>query len=367
MGENQDVTSQSWRETLPADNAKLVHQALADQTRLSSVIQKLSLNPSHNGDELPEEVLSTLNGSVRSIESFLSAFLATRFYNERHAESASGRPHRIFDLSKLVEYMLGFVSILDLFTMRQVNKLLRDTIDRSEELQNKMHFVPDRGSIFTTHFGRGSKCSLLSGLICEVVSTWNTALLGAEEASGTFQVAMEVRFNASLSRVSVPNRGYTYRAMHICQPPATEMDVFPDCCSKYNCSSTYSIYDSDPLNAFLGLGRLHSASKITSATGITIGDLYDAIEKVRAEHKLCPRAYEISNHDDNGNYWPIISFGCLLNVREDDPIVDPRVRAGCVSIAPPPPPNWRIWDYVDAKQQGERAHVSLRESKTNIA
>ena len=63
-------------------------------------------------------------------------------------------------------------------------------------------------------------------------------------------------------------------------------------------------------------------------------------------------AQEIANHDENGINWPNISFCCLLKVKDDDPTLSAQVGAGCMSPLPPPPPNWRIWDYIDAKQQG---------------
>ena len=114
----------------------------------------------------------------------------------------------------------------------------------------------------------------------------------------------------------------------------------------------------DPVNAFIDVSRLHAAGKIVSASGITVGDLYDAIERMRSKHRLCPMALDIANHDEDGINWPNMSFGCLLKVRHDDPIFGSQARANGISQLPPPPPDWRIWDYIDGKQQGN-AYILL--------
>jgi hypothetical protein len=342
---SEDVFSQSWRDLSGADRAANVRKVLLAQARLDTAIRSLS-------DYRKAEASATARQSIDGIREFFSAFLATKFYPELHAQGAPNRPHRIFRATELVEYMLSFVAVADLFTLRQVNKTLRNQIDQSEVLQYRTYRSTDLDGYYKTAFSPGSHCSKLTGITVDAIFSCNTAMLGIEKPPGHFAAVLEVRFDSRYSKVAVPNRYYPYGAMFLAQPPPTEIDVFPDCCSRGTYSSTYAAHQQDPLNAAMALGRLQPVGKVVSNTGLTVGHLYDAIERIREEHRICPHAIEIANHDDDGNYWPNISFGCLLKVRPDDPVLSPRIAAGVMSRTPPPAPNWRIWDYIDAKQKG---------------
>lgn len=347
MADVDDVSSDSWRALSANDRTAIVRKVLHAQTRLDTAIRTLS-------DYRKAEASATARQSIDGIRDFFSSFLASKFYPEQHAPGASGRPHRIWQATQLVEYMLSFVEVADLFTMRQVNKSLRSHIDISERLQYRTYRSTDLDGHFITAFAPGSQCSKLTGVTVEALFSCNTAMLGIEKPPGHFAAVLEVRFDSKHSKTAVPNRYYPYGAMYLSQPPPTEIDVFPDCCSRGTYSSTYTSHHQDPLNAAMALGRLQPVGKVVSNTGLTVGHLYDAIERIREEHRICPHAVEILNHDEDGNYWPDISFGCLLKVRADDPVLNPRVAAGVMSRTPPPAPNWRIWDYIDAKQKGMR-------------
>ena len=350
MADSEDVASQAWRALSEADKAALVRRVLHEHSRLDSAIRVLS-------DYRKAEASATARQSINGIRDFFSAFLATPFYTEQHAPGASRRPHRIFQATDLVEYMLSFVAVADLFTLRQVNRTLRNAIDLSEILQYRTSRSTNLDGFYKTPFEPGSECSKLTGFTVEALFSCNTAMLGIEKPPGHFAVVLEVRFDPKYSKAPVPNTYYPYGAMFLAQPPPTEIDVFPNCCSRGTYSSTYASHHQDPLNASMALGRLQPVGKVVSTTGLTVGHLYDAIERIREEHRICPHATEIANHDEDGNYWPDISFGCLLKVRADDPILSPRIAAGVMSRTPPPAPNWRIWDYIDAKQKGEVSNL----------
>ena len=345
MAEREDVFSDSWRALSASDKTALVRKALHAQSRLDTAIRTLS-------DYRKAEASATARQSIDGVRDFFSAFLASKFYPEQHAPGATRRPHRIWQATSLIERMLSFVGVADLFTLRQVNRTLRNQIDTAEILQYQTCRSTDLDGHFKTAFTAGSQCSKLTGVTVEALFSCNTAMLGIEKPPGHFAAVLEVRFDAKHSKTPVPNRYYPYGAMFLSQPPPTEIDVFPDCCSRGTYSSTYASHQQDPLNAAMALGRLQPVGKVVSNSGLTVGHLYDAIERIREEHRICPHAVEISNHDDDGNYWPNISFGCLLKVRADDPVLNPRVAAGVMSRTPPPAPNWRMWDYVDAKQKG---------------
>lgn len=346
MADSEDVFSDSWRALSQSDRTAFVRKALYAQSRLDTAIRTLS-------DYRKAEASATARQSIDGIRDFFSAFLATKFYPELHAAGAPNQQHRIFQATSLVEYMLSFVGVADLFTLRQVNKPLRNQIDQSEVLQYRTYRSTDLDGHFKTPFEAGSECSKLTGITVDAIFSCNTAMLGIEKPPGHFAAVLEVRFDPKHSKTAVPNRYYPYGAMFLSQPPPTEIDVFPDCCSRGTYSSTYAAHHQDPLNAAMALGRLQPVGKVVSNTGLTVGHIYDAIERIREEHRICPHAIEILNHDDDGNYWPTISFGCLLKVRADDPVLNPRVAAGVMSRTPPPAPNWRIWDYIDAKQKGK--------------
>lgn len=345
MADFEDVSSDTWKALPSNDKTTIVRRVLLAQSRLDIAIRTLS-------DYRKAEASATARQSIDGIRDFFSAFLASKFYPEQHAPGASERAHRIFQATNLVEYLLSFVEVADLYTLRQVNKSLRNQIDGSEILQYRTYRSTDLDGHFQTAFAAGSQCSKLTGVTVDAIFSCNTAMLGIEKPPGHFAAVLEVRFDKKYTQTTVPNRYYPYGAMFLCQPPPTEIDVFPDCCSRGTYSSTYALHQHDPLNAAMALGRLQPVGKVVSNTGLTIGHLYDAIERIREEHRICPHAIEITNHDEDGNYWPDISFGCLLKVRADDPVLNPRVAAGVMSRTPPPAPNWRIWDYIDAKQKG---------------
>ena len=237
MEEANGVSSQHWHKMSLADKTSLVHKALTDQARLSAAIQTLSTLSTKTSSDWRTDVLSTLKRSANGIQDFFSAFLATTFYTERHLEGASTGPHEFFGVPELVQRTLGFLSCTDLFRARQVNRALRSTIERSDYLRAQMHIRSNLERPFVTAFENYSECAELTGFTCEVIFAWNTALFGIEKAPGTYAIALEVRYDASLSRVAVPSRSYAYRSMFICQPPPMEMVVFPNCCSRYTYSS----------------------------------------------------------------------------------------------------------------------------------
>lgn len=350
MADSEDVSSPAWNALGGADRARMASKALQHQIRLEAAIRDFS-NPQRPG------AIITARNSVEGVRDFFSTFLATRFYTEQHGPATHRGAHRIFQDKNVVEYMLSFAGVADLFTLRQVNKTLRNQIDTSDMLQYQTHRSTNLDGFFKTAFTAGSECSKLTGITVDALFSCNTAMLGIEKPPGHFAVVLEVRFDPKLSKTPMPNRYYPYGAMFLSEPPPTEIDVFPDCCSRGTYSSSYSSHQADPLGASMALGRLQPVGKVVSTTGLTVGHLYDAIERIREEHRICPHALEIANHDENGNYWPIISFGCLLKVKPNDPVLSPRIAAGVMSRTPPPPPNWRIWDYIDAKQKGEVMRV----------
>ena len=133
--------------------------------------------------------------------------------------------------------MLTFVGVADLFKVRHINRSLRMLVDGSDVLRRKMHIDPDWTGQFTTAFPRGSECARQTGLSCEVVFSGNTAILGVEQKPGTYAIAVEVQLDARRSMKPLPPIDFSCRDMYLCQPPPTEVNVYPDCCSKYNYSS----------------------------------------------------------------------------------------------------------------------------------
>jgi len=92
--------------------------------------------------------------------------------------------------------------------------------------------------------------------------------------------------------------------MLLCQPLVKEMRVTTTCCD-----------DSHYVQRVPGRGL----PPLTSPIGITIGDILDATERLRAEHRLCPFA-RWHCHDHDGFIHADVKFHGAVSLLRSDPL-----------------------------------------------
>lgn len=88
-------------------------------------------------------------------------------------------------------------------------------------------------------------------------------------------------------KTPLPKLGKRCRNMLICQPPIKSLNVYTRCCHpSWSWRNTH-----DP------------AEVIEVETGVRMGDLIDAYQRITAAHRMCPDA-EPPDHDDEGFVKP---------------------------------------------------------------
>ena len=96
--------------------------------------------------------------------------------------------------------------------------------------------------------------------------------------------------------------------MLICQPPPKSMEVVVSCCSQRFAASSESI------------------TVVKNSRGLTIGDLYDAMQKLLNRHRLCPHA-PIKLIAEDGTVNSDIFFHTSITLDRKDPLVLERMVA----------------------------------------
>lgn len=100
----------------------------------------------------------------------------------------------------------------------------------------------------------------------------------------------------------LPRIGRRWLRMLVCEPLVTKVRVHPNCCSSWEAAEYFTN---------------EGESDISNATGISIGDLYHEINRVRKSHRLC-----------DGDRWALAhgfgpmscTFHSTIKVRSDDPV-----------------------------------------------
>ena len=358
-GDQRHVSSNSWRGMEVGEKAQLVRRALASQWQLQAALLNLEKPDVEGSSTWFDEVLESLKDGFEGVQEFFSAFVATELFTERHAAgNAPDQPHRIFGIAELVEHVLSFLSTRDLLTVRHVNRALRDSVEHSEVLQRKLHTRPNKSGYLETPFATGSESSTAAAFVCD--SQFPAVTLpppGFEfldtAALDTHSVQVWAKCTGiSSTGFSVPSSSSPYRSMLVCHPAPTRMNVHPICCSSER--------------QFLTPGLDVERQKVTSPTGITVGDLYDATVEIRREHRLCPYAARYL-HDEDGYVRVDVSFRSLLELKPEDPYFGPSLLP---DYGPwPPSPDERdekVEAYIAAKQEGKMGFTEFHKRSSQL-
>lgn len=237
-------------------------EALSHHRNFTSTIDSITASICHLPNVLIKTRLSDdvkkLQDAADGLSEFLSARLPPIHYNEIRSQDAQ-IAKCMFLIPELLELVLEYVDVVDILTMRQVNKGVQAIIDVSPKLQIKLYYraidEKDRikgksGSPFSSGF---YKTPLETGFQVEV----NTHKEGLPVVAGLYRVK---------AAQDLPRIGRAWKRMFICQPPVLEMYAFTDC----------SVH-----------GRVIPGVEVTSTTGLTVGDLHDQAAKMLTSENCC--------------------------------------------------------------------------------
>lgn len=223
---------------------------------------------------------------------------------------------RIFNISELAEAIFCHLPFLDLIRAAQVNKTFANTIDTSPKTQLTLGLLANPASFWTSvtpafEVHRIDKIMNAQGLHMDILPP---GLFGHQDASSAcVHIYLDIYLEQAIGRTLPPaaSRG---RSMLICQPPIREMGAIPKCCGNI---------------AGVGQGMLvpglrfpkPKAIKMSSETGLTLGDLVDAAQKISQEHRSCPYALSGMHNPDSGFVRAVISFYGKLALQANDPVL----------------------------------------------
>ncbi|KAK5743278.1 hypothetical protein LTR17_002755 [Elasticomyces elasticus] len=148
---------------------------------------------------------------------------------------------------------------------------------------------------------------LVESFVCDNVTTktaWTRAI-----GSGNITVRAKFTEGRDGRQMPLPFVGGRVRSMLICQPPIKEMSILASCCRR--------LYTSDTEK---------EAPKIFNATGLTVGDLYDATMDYAQRHMECVHARCHHHHEENGTVNATITFEGLLQLQSNDPQLPPKTE-----------------------------------------
>ncbi|KAI6798091.1 hypothetical protein KC360_g3459 [Hortaea werneckii] len=210
---------------------------------------------------------------------------------------------KVFDVPELLELILLNLHVIDLLTLQQVNRQVRDAINTSKKVQQRMFLIPSGNA----HRRVLPAFPLKNSYRSPVKDSLETPILldlklHCLPASQGYKATMQLS-----ARTSGLRYRRHYLQMQLTDPPVRRLSV--EC----SCSC---IPPARPFNiAFDG----YPGVIINEKDGITLGRLRDAFKQVAEEHKTCPHA-QPQYHSRNGNV--ILEYTAVgdLYMDRDDPL-----------------------------------------------
>ncbi|KAK5681083.1 hypothetical protein LTS10_006843 [Elasticomyces elasticus] len=232
--------------------------------------------------------------------------LAPAYFNQcsKPGKSTSAA-HEAFAITEMLEQILLDLSTADLLQAQQVNKRMRDVIDDSTALQQKMFLLPNIGAQFDV---------LSVGCVVRSFRPMKREPGISIRCAQAFPITRipECQTNRRLHSVQarfvqpLPRPGDRVRRMLITQPPLKEVSMAIICCAP---------------NSRASIGMLRPEhSRLSNRDGLTIGELYDEVQRVLEEHHNCPFAGP-EMHTVNGSVNAQVYFEAKIELPIDHPEV----------------------------------------------
>ena len=220
--------------------------------------------------------LHTIQNDIEGVRKYLSFQLPPKYYNEcRTADSTIAQ--EALNIPELLEWVLLHADVNTVLNMSQVSREIRDSIHASPPLQVKLGFKAANTSVLHTQGLYSTPFSFgFYGFEVAAYSVWG-------------QQSPDANFNFTGVTCKLPRIGAAWKRMLICQPPVTEMRAYLDC----TIHTTHRAFD----------------LVVTSATGLTVSDLYQAAKRLIEQDIPCTHCDKHNKHivADEDEVWRITS------------------------------------------------------------
>ncbi|KAK3696626.1 hypothetical protein LTR37_017879 [Vermiconidia calcicola] len=207
-----------------------------------------------------ESLILDAQGDSEGIDDYLSQTIETKHYNEHRPDGSTIASHA-FRKPELLENILRHCDWTDIMSFEQTCKDARAVVSRSRELQIKLclHPAPEVSAVMAPFSYLDSQ-------------SWNRRGFFCYESH--FRRALIARFLLKMDDHRLPYRlpqiGTRWKRMLILQPPIKTMGVTMPCCGPRTINAPRA---------------RSSLGKVTSETGLTLGDLYEWTENMFLEHE----------------------------------------------------------------------------------
>ncbi|KAK3661655.1 hypothetical protein LTR56_000143 [Elasticomyces elasticus] len=215
---------------------------------------------------------------------------------------------QVFLIPELCEHIFSHLwRHQDLHSVARVNRTIAAVLRGSLRLQQALGLAPQDQDYWYSPFERG----MFDTFYCQSLNPRENKNENNEVIPG-WRACVDAEFNFSRWDVSKSNDAMAaYRTTQICTPPLYEMFPSVSCCKG---KSVPVPGDNDRLM------MPRAIKPIKNATGLTVGDLYDAAVRLEEKHRLCPYASEWQL-DMAGFVRGHVDFWASIELRSDDPIV----------------------------------------------
>lgn len=295
--------------------------------------------------------IASNQAALAKIKTFLDACLDSFPSSMRPTPLSHIKAQQVFGTAELLEGILLHLTPRQLLDAIRVNHATLQIFKDSPKLLDMLHLRRHIDGFLRNNVSGG-----FPGISIQLDSTLASSSLRSIDEFTFNQVPVTVEFDRA-SNLAI---GARCRSMQILQPPVVHMKATVSCCSfNYNSNRgdrfdewggagfrTIDIpsprpnnwdraaegqeeeeggEDSIPKESTVG-DDVARTLEIYCATGLTIGHIYDAAQKIRQAHLHCPHA-SVALHAADGTVKPEIIFAAVLTLKHDDPYLIKKDKA----------------------------------------
>ena len=183
---------------------------------------------------------------------------------------------KVLGVPELFEMVLQNLKARDLLSVCCVSRVFAQGVLKSKKIQKRLQVVPQPDAHYSTPF---EFCSGFTGLLCK---EWYDVDFSSDFSLDEYEeevLKLRVEFAPDI-KLRIGDR---CRAILICQPPITHLDVTMDCCDHLRYGDFPDDVDEEDVPRFW-------LKPLDAAGGLTVGDVWDYTVKLRKEHDPCPYA-----------------------------------------------------------------------------